>query len=92
LLLAGNFDCHHTIKLGIAGLPNATESAHAELLNQLEVAQLTRRWAMVRGRGVTPHQAEIAAARRTAQLVRQILLDDLNRILAVRTADVHGEQ
>ena len=88
LSTARNFERHGPVQLGVAGLPDDAELPDADLLQQFEAAQHSL--ARLRREGLgRADQTEAASARRTGQIGARIVVHDINRILAVRTANVH---
>ena len=60
LALAGNFDRHASIKLGVAGHPHRAKGTGSDLVDQLEVANRLRLGLCV-GEGLFTNETELAA-------------------------------
>ncbi len=91
LVFAGNLDRDEAVELGIAGLPDAAELSHAELLDQLEMAQIADSAGGIRLGLLAGDEVERAAAGGTAQFSQRVVVQDLDGIAAMRAADVHAD-
>ena len=76
--------------MSIFCLPNGPEVTHADLFDEFKVADRPCR-AAIRVRGfITANEAEATPTRRARDLLERRILDDLNWVVAVWAADVHG--
>ena len=92
LAAARHLQRHDPVEHRVAGLPHRAEAAHADLLQQLEVAQPPAGPpASMRDGRLVAHQADVAAAGGAGHVVEQLLVDHLDRMTAVGTANLHGE-
>jgi hypothetical protein len=88
LFLPRNLDGHNPVELRVAGLPDRSESANADPFEQLELPErLSRR--VINRLAVVLDETEAAAAGRTQHLGGEIVLDQLDRLMAVRAANAH---
>ena len=84
-----NLDRYNAVKISIACLPHAAELPGADLVQQLELGDSA--WlAMVTGSGLGTDQLKVAAAGRTLDIGERVVGHDLNGVVAVGAATVHG--
>ena len=90
LAAAGDLDRHDAVELRVAGLPDRAEMPAADAFQKLEMPDRSYGPRSVGGR-FAADQAEIAAARWASDVGQGVGIDHLDRIMAVGTADVHGQ-
>jgi hypothetical protein len=89
LPLARDLNRHRAIKVRVAGLPDRTESADPESLDQLKVADRGDRRRFARVVSVA-HEAETIAAGATGNVRQRRVDNDLEGITAVGTKDTES--
>ncbi len=88
LVLPRDLDGHNPVELRVAGLPNRAELADADAFEQLELAKRLALGVVDRF-GVAIDQAEAAPAGGANHLGGQVVIDQLNRLMAMRAANAH---
>src|SRR5207244_12893282 len=87
---ARNFNRHGSVQLWIAGLVNRAESADADDVQKLELSQVALAGAQARALGRPSFQPEARSTRRAKNFCRRRIFHHFNRILTMRTNEVHG--
>ena len=89
LVSPGNLHRHRAVQLSIVGSPHGPKGAGSQRLEQLEVTDGLGFRGPIGGRlGV--HQAEAAVARGTGDFTEQRVVENLDRMMTMRTADANG--
>ena len=89
LLLAGNLDCHAAVEFGVLGFLERSESAGAQFTLQLEVADRGILIRAIGGPRLIGQQVEPAVTGGTGDAPQQRVVEDFQRVLAMRAADLH---
>ena len=94
LAFARDLESHGAVELRILGLPDGPKGPGAQLLDQLEMPEglpsvQAAAFALVR-QCLVADEAEVAAAGRADDLGQRGVIYDLDRVAAMRAADVQG--
>ena len=90
VFFAWHFQRHVAVKRRVVGHPNVAEVPTSQVLDQFESADRPNRVLSERSGFVGVEQRETAAARGTSDRRGWLIDDEVDRVLAVGTLDVHG--
>ena len=90
IFLPRNLDRDDAIKFRVAGFPDGSEGSLAQAVQQLEMAEHLDDGTVVMTSLDVLGQIETTAARWARNVAGRVVVDDVDRIVAVRTANVHG--